>query len=97
MIRHSVIFTLRPSVTAAEKQRFFDASARLVEIPGVMQFAILRQVSPKNNFGYSISMEFADKAQYEAYNQHPAHQAFVEQFWMACVEDFLEIDLEPVS
>jgi heme-degrading monooxygenase HmoA len=91
-IRHTVSFTLRhPSGSDAERD-FLAAAGKLSEIPGVESFDILAEVSPKNEFRFGISMEFADAAAYEAYNQHPDHVRFVEERWLSEVEDFLEID-----
>ena len=39
-------------------------------------------------------MEFADRAAYERYNEHPAHVAFVRDRWQAEVTAFQEIDYE---
>jgi len=40
-------------------------------------------------------MEFADRAAYESYNEHPDHVRFVQERWLPEVADFLEIDYEP--
>ena len=53
---------------------------------------MVREVSPKNDFRFGISMEFADEDAYAAYNAHPDHVRFVEERWLAEVADFLEID-----
>ena len=49
-------------------------------------------MSPKNDYRYGISMEFADGEAYEGYNGHPDHVAFVQGRWIPEVSDFLEID-----
>jgi hypothetical protein len=41
-------------------------------------------------------MEFASQAKYQAYNEHPEHVAFVKGRWIPEVEEFLEIDYEPI-
>ena len=91
-IRHTVSFRLRHAAGSDAEREFFEAAGRLSEIPGVEAFEILAEVSPKNAFRFGISMEFADAAAYEAYNQHPDHIRFVEERWVNEVEDFLEID-----
>jgi Stress responsive A/B Barrel Domain len=53
---------------------------------------VVREVSPKNDFRFGISMEFADEDAYAAYSAHPDHVRFVEQRWLAEVADFVEID-----
>jgi len=91
-IRHSVVFTLTHTEASAEEADFLAAVARLEAIPGVEAFELMREVSPKNDYRYGLTMEFADPAAYGAYNQHPDHVDFVENRWDAEVTDFLEID-----
>jgi stress responsive alpha/beta barrel protein len=91
-IRHTVSFTLRHPPGSAAELDFLAAARGLGEIPGVEAFDVLAEVSPKNEFRYGISMEFADRAAYEGYNEHPAHVRFVEERWKNEVADFLEID-----
>ena len=55
---------------------------------------MLREVSPKNDFVHGLSMEFADRAAYDLYNEHPEHVGFVQHRWLAEVTAFQEIDYE---
>lgn len=97
MIRHTVTFRLvHPSGSPAE-QEFLDAGAALAAIPGVQRFEQLRQTSSKNDFTHGFSMEFADQDAYDAYDRHPVHTAFVAQRWVREVEDFLELDYQPLG
>ena len=66
-------------------------------IPGVEAFELLRETSPKNDYRFGISMEFADRGAYEGYNAHPDHVRFVEERWRAEVASFLEVDYEPLA
>jgi hypothetical protein len=91
-IRHSVAFTLAHAPGSPEESSFFDVLRALGSIPGVEAFEVVREVSPKNDFRYGVSMEFADQAAYDAYNDHPQHVAFVQDRWVPEVTDFLEID-----
>ena len=94
-IRHSVSFALAHPQGSAEEADFLAAAARLAEVvPGVEAFEVLREVSPKNDFVHGLSMEFADRAAYEAYNNHPDHVSFVRDRWDNEVTDFLELDSE---
>lgn len=95
-IRHTVAFRLRHPEGSAEETAFLEAGAALATIPGVEAFEILREVSPKNDFRFGFSMEFADRAVYDTYNAHPTHAAFVKQRWLPEVADFLEIDYTAV-
>ncbi|UFH51940.1 Dabb family protein [Spirosoma sp. KNUC1025] len=96
MIQHSVIFNLKHTPGSTQEQAFFDAARQLATIPGVEQFVCLRQVSPKNPFSFGLSMVFVNQAVYDQYNQHPLHQAFIEQHWLTEVIDFMEIDYLPL-
>jgi hypothetical protein len=92
MIRHTVAFNLKHAKGSAEEAKFLEDALVLTQIPGVEKFERLRQVSPKNNFNFGFSMEFADQAAYDIYNGHPLHVAFVRDRWLVEVSDFLEID-----
>ena len=94
MIQHSVIFKLRHPQGSYEETSFLNAAKALVSIPGVQNFQCLRQISPKNKFEYGLSMEFSDQASYDNYSRHEDHEAFIQNFWLKDVEDFLEIDYE---
>jgi hypothetical protein len=94
MIRHTVVFRLKHAKGSAEEGAFLAAADVLASIPGVTKFEKLRQVSPKNDYSFGFSMEFADAAAYRGYNDHPEHVRFVNERWVPEVEKFLEIDYE---
>lgn len=97
-IRHQVLFDLKHGKGAEEADRFLKDGWRiLTSIPVVRNFAAYTQVSPKNDFTYGFSMEFATQADYDAYNAHPAHVRFVTERWETEVARFLEIDFVPVA
>jgi quinol monooxygenase YgiN len=97
MIRHSVIFKLNCAKNTAEEKAFLAAAAKLANIPGVLHFESLRLTSKKNNFDFGLSMEFESQQSYDAYSSHPDHQQFIQQYWVKYVQDFLEIDYEPLQ
>lgn len=92
MIRHSALFRLKHSAGSAEEADFLTGIAGLREIPGVERFEIARETSPKNPFGFAVSMMFADQAAYDGYNDHPLHVAFVQGRWIPEVAEFMEHD-----
>lgn len=93
MIRHAVVFRLKHPKGSAEEAAFLaDGRRILTAIPGVERFEVSRQVSPKNDYSFGFSMEFADQATYDGYDRHPDHAAFVRGRWIPEVEAFLEID-----
>jgi hypothetical protein len=91
-IRHTVAFTLAHPSGSAGERGFLEAAEQLAAVPGVEAFELLAEVSPKNGFRFGISMEFADRAAYDGYNEHPDHVRFVQERWLAEVTDFLELD-----
>jgi len=96
-IRHQVIFCLKSGPAGEATDRFLnDGRTLLSAIPGVGGFSVFRQVSPKNDYHFGFSMDFADRAAYEAYNVHPVHVAFVRDRWQTEVSRFLEIDFQPL-
>lgn len=96
MIRHTVAFSLRHDAGSPEERAFLDdGQRRLTAIPGVLDFEVARQVSPKSTYRFQFAMTFADTVAYEAYNAHPDHVAFVEQRWAEEVTEFEELDFEP--
>ncbi len=92
MIRHSVILKLKNSITTNQEKEFFEAVDQLATIPNVKKFEVLNQISSKNPFEYGISMEFDSQELYDTYSNHPQHIAFIQNFWIPSVADFLEID-----
>ena len=54
-------------------------------------------MSPKSDFAFGVSMEFADQAAYTGYNIHPDHVAFVKGRWEPEVAAFTEIDYVPLN
>jgi hypothetical protein len=92
MIRHTVVFTLKHPLGSAAEKKFLEDALVLTQIPTVQKFERLKQVSAKNGYKFGFSMEFADQAAYDTYNDHPLHVAFVRDRWKAEVSDFMEID-----
>jgi hypothetical protein len=97
MIRHTVVFKLKHPLKSPETNEFFTAAKKLAAIPGVQKFECLKQISPKNNFDFGLAMEFDNTTQYGQYNNHPDHVQFLQAYWLKCVDDFLEIDYEPLA
>ena len=91
-IRHSVVFTLEHEAGSDAEADFIAAITALEQIPGVEAFELMREVSPKNDYEFGLTMEFADESAYTAYNEHPQHVSFVADRWDAEVTSFLEID-----
>lgn len=92
MIRHAALFRLSHATGSDEERSFLAALSALHSIPGVQDFQIAQEISPKNDFAFAVSMTFADAAAYAAYNDHPLHVAFVQGRWIPEVASFMEHD-----
>lgn len=93
MIGHTVTFRLKHPAGSAQEALFLADGKRILSaISGVEKFEALQQVSAKNSFRFGYSMEFSGQAEYQSYNDHPDHVAFVRDRWIPEVEEFLEID-----
>ena len=92
MIRHAALFRLKHAAGSPEEAAFLTAAAGLRAIPGVGDFQIAREVSPKNDYDFALSMTFSDQTAYDAYNTHPDHVAFVRGRWLPEVAAFMEHD-----
>ena len=94
-IQHMVIFNLPYKKGSSKAVKFLnDGNRILTGIPVVRDFQVFLQVSSKNDYQYGFSMVFSNQEDYETYNNHPDHVAFVEKRWMKEVTDFLEIDFK---
>src|SRR6476659_5033560 len=91
-VRHTVAFTLVHEEGSPEERDFLQAAEHLANIPGVEAFELLAEVSPKNGYRFGILMEFADRAAYARYDEHPDHVRFVQERWLREVSEFLELD-----
>jgi len=92
-IQHMVIFSLASPKESAEAQQFIQDGTRILTgIPVVKNFQAFNQVSKKDKYQFGFSMVFANQEDYNSYNNHPDHVAFVQERWLKEVSDFLEID-----
>jgi hypothetical protein len=92
MITHTALFRLKHPKGSAAEAAFLKSADVLIAIPGVEDFQKLRQVSPKNNFAFCFSMQFKTQKEYDFYNNHPDHVAFVQGKWIPEVAEFMEVD-----
>ena len=96
-IQHMVIFNLHHAKGSEMALKFLhDGQKILSNIPVVINFQVLNQISPKNDYSYGFSMVFSSKSDYDAYSNHPDHIAFVENRWKKEVSRFLEIDFKSI-
>jgi hypothetical protein len=93
-MEHTVTFRLKHAAGSAPETEFLSAAAELAAIPGVKDFQIRRQISPKNDHAFGISMQFDTDDEFQDYCNHPLHTTFVQERWIPEVEEFQEADFE---
>jgi hypothetical protein len=94
-ILHTVIFDLKYPMGAVEAEKFLtDGYNILTKVPGVHDFQVLYQCSPKNDYRYGFFMRFTNQADFEAYTAHPDHSRFVSERWDMEVTRFQESDFQ---
>lgn len=94
MTVHTFLFRWKPGVEEAQKQRAVDEIKDLQgQIPGLEETLVGTNVSPRSR-GYELGgvMKFADRATYEAYNDHPVHQKLLA--WLMPLIEPVEVDFE---
>lgn len=92
-IMHTVIFDLKHPADSAEAGKFLDDGRRILTgVPGVRDFQVYRQCSPKNDFSYGFLMKFDNRAAFDAYTADPVHGRFVKERWETEVTRFQESD-----
>ena len=94
MITHSVFMKLKYASGSAQEKVFMERAEKLADIPGVLNYRIVKETSPKNDFEYGLVMQFESQKEYDSYNDHPEHSAFVEEVWIPNVATFQEIDYQ---
>lgn len=96
MITHIVIFWVDENAEE-KREKLLEGAARLAEIPGVLEYRYGRAMpSPRpvvdDSFAVAISMTFSDQAAADAYQSHPIHGEFVEQYVKPLTPRFVVYD-----
>lgn len=86
-----------PWAGSPQEQAFLAAARELATIPGVRDFSIRRQVSPKYDHAFGITMRFETQEAYDDYTTHSLHVAFVRDRWIPEVAAFQEADFVPLE
>jgi hypothetical protein len=74
MLDHVIVFKPLADLDAQGERELFAQLSRLGELPGVLDFALGRNVGSRSR-GFDICMRvtFADEAALDAYEKHPVH------------------------
>ena len=96
-VLHTVIFDLKHPVGSVEAKKFLsDGYEILTSIPGVQDFQVFRQCSPKNDYQYGFFMKFNSQQEFDTYSDHPDHNKFVQERWDTEVTRFQESDFQSI-
>ncbi len=96
-VLHTVIFDLKYPVGSPEAEKFLtDGYNILTKVPGVHDFQVFRQCSPKNDYQYGFYMRFNNQADFDSYTANPDHTKFVEERWDTEVVRFQESDFQAI-
>jgi hypothetical protein len=94
MVIHMFAFRWKPGVTSEQHQQAILAIRDLQgKIPGLVETYVGENISPRSQ-GYELGgvMKFADRATFEAYNDHPVHQKLL--VWLIPLVEPVEVDFE---
>jgi hypothetical protein len=94
MVIHTFAFRWKSGVSTEQKDRAVrEIQALQGQIPGLIETLVGRNISPRSQ-GYELGgvMKFADRASFDAYNDHPVHRRLLA--WLMPLIDPLEVDYE---
>jgi hypothetical protein len=94
MYIHVFAFRWKAGTSPEQKERVAaEIRALQGQIPGLLQTHVGTNDSPRGQ-GYAFGgvMKFTDKAAFDAYGPHPAHQTLLS--WLLPLIDPLELDFE---
>jgi Stress responsive A/B Barrel Domain len=94
MVIHTFAFRWKPGVTSPQKEHVIQEIRALHgQIPGLVETLVGHNISPRSQ-GYELGgvMKFADRATFNAYNDHPVHQKLLS--WLIPLIDPVEVDFE---
>jgi hypothetical protein len=94
MYIHIFAFRWKPGTTQEQKTRVAKEILVLKErIPAILEAHVGKNLSPRGQ-GYEFGgmMKFASRADFEGYNEHPAHQALLG--WLLPLIEAMELDFE---
>lgn len=96
MVEHMVIFRLKESATAEQREQMLKNLATLKEqIPGIVDLSTGVNFSDRSQgFNIGLVVRFTDRAALEAYGPHPAHQAVVTEFIRPITDNVIVVDYE---
>ncbi|GIV96486.1 MAG: hypothetical protein KatS3mg057_1143 [Herpetosiphonaceae bacterium] len=86
MIRHIVLFRLRPEISAGQLDELMDALRALKDtIPEIRSFEVARdEIGSERSASFGILSSFDDFDALRRYQQHPDHQELLSRILLFC-------------
>jgi len=88
MIRHMVLFNLKPELEAGDREWLFGQIQSLAKIAAVKRMAVGRLLDPREDwykakmaadYGWALTMEFENEDALYAYQQDPYHVSVAQE------------------
>ncbi len=96
MFRHVALFRFVPDTTAEQIAAIADGLAALpTQIPEIRRYRFGPDAGGvEGNWDYAVVADFDDRAGWEVYAPHPAHQAFIAERMRPVLADRAALQLE---
>ena len=99
MLSHIVVFWTNPAYLGAADELLAGANKLLKDVPGVVQFHAGKMVPSsrpvvEQSYQIALNLTFANKPAEQAYQSHPKHTEFVEQYVQRLVKKVVVYDFE---
>jgi len=104
VIRHLVLFNLKPDLNESEREWLFGQIRGIAKVPSVRRMSFGRLLEPREDwyrprmsadFDWAVTMEFGDEAGLYAYQADPYHMTVAQEIrkrvTLIRVSDFVSI------
>ncbi len=94
MIKHIVLFNLKPSALSQFDGLAKITKERLSKILGVQNLCVGASIYPNARYKYSIVMDFANENSLKEYRAHLIHVEYREEHFKPAIEEYISLDYE---
>ena len=92
MIKHIVLFNLKPSALNQFDDLAKTTKERLSKIPGVQNLSVGSSIYPNARYKYLIIMEFADEILLKEYRANPIHVKYRDEYFKPAIEEYISLN-----
>lgn len=94
MIKHIVLFNLKPNILNQFDEFVKITKETLSKIPGVQNLSIGSSIKPDARYKYSIMMDFDDENLLKEYRNHIIHVKYRDEYFKPSIEEYISLDYE---